>query len=71
LSVTDDLQVRILRELTSPASFRWNVRESYASIGKKLGVDAETVRKRVKRARERGFLQSWRLIPNPDALGEE
>lgn len=71
LPVTDDLQVRILRELTSPASFRWDIRESYASIGKKLGVDAETVRKRVKRAREHGFLQSWRLIPNPDVLGQE
>ncbi|MGQ0797480.1 MAG: AsnC family transcriptional regulator [Methanobacteriota archaeon] len=71
MPVTDDLQVRIIRELMSPTSFRWDVRESYASIGKKLGVDAETVRKRVKRAQGLGFLQSWRLLPNPDVLGCE
>jgi DNA-binding Lrp family transcriptional regulator len=60
-----------MRELASPASFRWDIRESYASIGKKLGVDAETVRKKVKRAQELGFLERWRLIPNPDVLGRE
>ncbi len=67
----DDLEIRIMKELTSPLSFRWNIRESYASFAEKLGVDEETVRRRVKRARESGFLKGWKLFLNPHLIGFE
>ena len=67
----DDLEIRIMKELTSPLSFRWNIRESYASFAEKLGVDEETVRRRVKRARESGFLKGWKLFLNPNLIGFE
>ena len=41
------------------------MRESYSNISRKLGVDEETVRMRVNRARERGFLPVWRVMVNP------
>jgi DNA-binding Lrp family transcriptional regulator len=65
----DELDVRILRELGSPASPQWNVRESYATIGRKLGVDEETVRKRVIRAKKFGSLPPWLMKANPRLIG--
>lgn len=47
------------------SSPKWNVRESYSNISRKLGVDEETVRMRVNRAKERGFLPAWRVMVNP------
>ena len=67
----DDLDVRIIKELGSPSSPQWNVRESYSNISRKLGVDEETVRMRVKRAKERGFLPAWRMMVNPRLIGCE
>ncbi len=61
--------MRIIRELGSPASPPWNVRLSYAEISRKLGVDEETIRLRVKRARERGAFPTWQLMINPRLLG--
>ncbi len=61
--------MRIIRELGSPASPPWNVRLSYADISRKLGVDEETIRLRVKRARERGVFPTWQLMINPRILG--
>ena len=71
MSDLDDLQIRIMKELSSPRSFRWDIRESYASIAEKIGVDEETVRRRVKRARESGFLKGWKLFLNPHLIGLE
>jgi DNA-binding Lrp family transcriptional regulator len=67
----DDLDTRIIRELGSPSSPQWNVRESYSRIAGKLGVDEETVRRRLKRAKESGWLPRWRMIVNPHLLGLE
>jgi DNA-binding Lrp family transcriptional regulator len=64
----DDLDVRIMKELGSPSSVQWNVRESYASIAKRVGVDEETVRRRLKRAEERGVLPGWRMMMNPHVI---
>ncbi len=61
----DDLDVRIFRELGSPSSLQWNVRETYSSIARRIGVDEETVRRRVKRAEKLGSLAGWRMMPNP------
>ena len=68
-SATKDLDIRILRELTSPSSFQWNFRESYSAIAKRLAADAETVRVTLKRSVELGMIQEWRLILNPGILG--
>jgi DNA-binding Lrp family transcriptional regulator len=47
---------------------RWNVRRSYVEVARNLGVDEETVRNRLKRLKESGFLVGWRLLPNPSSL---
>ena len=48
---------------------RWNARKSYADVARKLGVDEETVRNRLRRMRESGLLLGWCLFPNPALLG--
>jgi DNA-binding Lrp family transcriptional regulator len=67
----DDLDVRIFREFNGPGSPQWNVRESFSTIARRLGVDEETVRLRVLRLRERGAISSWRIAVNPRLLGCE
>jgi hypothetical protein len=64
-----NLETRILRELTSPSSFQWNFRESYAAMGRRLGADEETVRATLGRSVRMGLVQKWRLILNPELLG--
>jgi DNA-binding Lrp family transcriptional regulator len=58
----------LMRELWG-SPIQWNTKKSYLEVAKKLGVDEETVRNRVKRLRETGFLLGWRLVPNPMLLG--
>lgn len=60
----------LMREMWGSPS-RWNVRKSYADVAAKLGIDEETVRNRLKRMREGGFLLGWRLFPNPRLLDRE
>lgn len=66
---TIELTVSIMRELSITPS-HWNVKRSY-SVAKKLGVDEETVRSRVKSLRNTGFLLGWRLILNAKLRGRE
>ncbi len=47
----------------------WSQKKTYVEIARKLGVDEETVRNRVKFLRDSGFLLGWRLLPNPALLG--
>ncbi len=61
----DDLDMKIIKELGGSRPPLWNVRESYSNISKRLGVDEETVRMRVIRAKERGFLPAWLVMVNP------
>ncbi len=68
---SDDLSLKILRELTSPNLMNWEHRQSYAALGRRFGVDEETVRNRIKRLADSGFLEGWRLIINPRLLGLE
>src|SRR5438128_824710 len=65
----DTLDLRITREIGTPRSTQWNVRESYASIAKRVGVDEETVRKRIKRQEKLGILQGWRAAIHPNLIG--
>lgn len=65
----DDLDIQILADLGSPSLPQWNVRRSYAELAKRLGVNQETVRLRVKRARDRGYMPTWRIRFNPRLIG--
>jgi DNA-binding Lrp family transcriptional regulator len=47
----------------------WSQKKTYVEIARKLGVDEETVRNRVKFLKESGFLLGWKLLPNPALLG--
>lgn len=49
----------------------WNVRKTHADVARKLGIDEETVRNRIKYLKDSGFLLGWRLLPNPALLGRE
>jgi len=65
----DELDVRILRELlqgqaTSPLDP--DFRKSFGAIGRKLGVDRDTVRNRIRRFHTSGFIRGWRTIVNPN-----
>ncbi|MGA2665344.1 MAG: AsnC family transcriptional regulator [Nitrososphaerales archaeon] len=48
---------------------RWNARKSYADVARKLGIDEQTVRNRLRRMRESGHLLGWCVFPNPTLLG--
>ncbi len=65
----DDLDVRIFKELGNPDSLQWNVRETYSSIAKRLGVGEETVRRRLKRAEHFGPLHNWKTMITPRLIG--
>jgi DNA-binding Lrp family transcriptional regulator len=65
----DEIDVRILKEFGSPSSPQWNVRESYATVADRVGVDEETVRKRILRMRQMGSFPMWLMKPNPYLLG--
>ncbi len=67
----DDLDIRIIRALASPASFQWDVRISYARVAEGLEVDEETVRNRLRRMNDAKFLLGWQLVINPVLLGRE
>jgi DNA-binding Lrp family transcriptional regulator len=67
----DDLDIRIVKALASPASFQWDPRISFANVAKRLDIDEETVRNRLKRMQEAGFLQGWQLILNPKLLDRQ
>ena len=68
LSGLDQEYSALMRELWGSPG-RWNVRRSYADVARKLGVDEETVRNRLKRLRGSGLLVGWRLVPNPSLFG--
>lgn len=67
----DDLDIKIIKAMSSPNSFQWDVRISNANVAKGLSVDEETVRNRLRNMSEVGFLQGWQLSLNPILLGRE
>lgn len=58
----------LMRELWGSPGL-WSQKKTYVEIARKLGVDEETVRNRVKFLKESGFLLGWKLLPNPALLG--
>jgi DNA-binding Lrp family transcriptional regulator len=59
-----------MRELWGSPSL-WNEKRTQVQIARKLGIDEETVRNRIKFLRESGFLLGWRLLPNPSLIDRE
>lgn len=65
----DALDNRIIRELGSHQLARyWNIRESYSNIARRNGASEDTIRRRVKRAEERGLIQGWRTVVHPNTI---
>jgi DNA-binding Lrp family transcriptional regulator len=70
----DSLDIGILREtlaseVTSPLD--QNPRKSYSAISRKLKVDENTVRNRIRKLRESGFLRGWRIAINPNLIDQK
>jgi DNA-binding Lrp family transcriptional regulator len=66
--LADELDRGIVKELISPGSIRWDVREPFSRIAKRLSVDEETVRRRLARLREAGVIGKYVLFLNPRLL---
>jgi DNA-binding Lrp family transcriptional regulator len=49
----------------------WNEKKTYVEVARKLGVDEETVRNRIKFLKDSGFLRGWRLVPHPSLMDRE
>ena len=70
----DRLDIRLLGQLARGFTTfgpRTEVKGAYRRIAKNLGVDEDTIRKRVERLRTTGLFRGWRLIVNPRVLGVE
>jgi DNA-binding Lrp family transcriptional regulator len=68
----DSIDAGIIRELSGPdGSYQWNVRHSYSAIAHKLGVDEETIRRRVRSLWRQGYIRGSELVINPYLLGRE
>jgi DNA-binding Lrp family transcriptional regulator len=68
----DSVDVKLLRDFMQDSSdfgYQREVRKSFSSVAQKLHLDEDTVRKRVEKLRNDGFLQGWRLMINPVVLG--
>ncbi len=68
----DRLDVQILRELLQgPITLPLNpdFRRSFRSIARIVGVDEDTVRNRLSRLKESGFIEDWAIMLNPNLLG--
>jgi len=68
----DALDIKILRDLiqsraTSPLDP--DFRKSFSTIARNLGVDADTIRSRVRRLHQDGFVKDWHIIINPHLFG--
>jgi DNA-binding Lrp family transcriptional regulator len=73
----DKLDIRIMKELS-----RGNVRNtmllgtndlrtSFRSMSRSLGVDQGTVRNRIRKLKKSGLIRGWRLEVNPSLLGRK
>jgi DNA-binding Lrp family transcriptional regulator len=68
----DNLDVRVFRELwqgSVAAPLEPDIRRSYRSMARKLGVDEVTFRNRVRRFQQIGLLKGWLLAVNPTLFG--
>jgi DNA-binding Lrp family transcriptional regulator len=64
----DSLDVKMLREFVNDGSrypLQSDVRQSFSALAEKLKVDRKTVRFRIRKLQESGFLKGWFVFPNP------
>ncbi len=65
------MDVRVYREFfhgrTGPP-LGSDIRRSYRSVARKLGIDEVTIRNRIKRLQQSGFLKGWRVLVNPSLV---
>lgn len=65
------MDVRVYREFFHSRTglpLESDIRRSYRSVAKKLGIDEVTIRNRINRLQQSGFLKGWRVIVNPSLL---
>jgi DNA-binding Lrp family transcriptional regulator len=68
----DKLAVKIFRELVQnrgAVPLVTDLKTSFSRIAEKLGVNEVTVRKRIEKLHETGFLRGWSLLVHPHLLG--
>jgi DNA-binding Lrp family transcriptional regulator len=67
----DTLDIKILRELggSGPSGFLFDPRIPVRRIATKLGVNKDTVGRRMKRFRDIGLIQGWMAFANPSLFG--
>jgi len=67
----DRLDVRILRTLLQEPAYVLSpeVRKSFGAIARKVRADEGTVRNRIRKLHESGFIGDWRLTVNPRLTG--
>lgn len=67
----DTLDTKIIREFIQDgtAFATSDIRKSYRTVSRQLGVDEVTVRKRVSKMKHTGFLGRWNAFANPTLLG--
>ena len=63
MAKTDDLDLRILSELSTDASI------SVPKLSKKINVNASVVYSRIKRLIKRGLIKKFTIVVNDEALG--
>ena len=68
----DNVDIRIIGDLlqgTSSFGIPRGIRGSLKQISEKLGLDKDTVRKRIKKLQKAGVIQGWQIVCNPSLLG--
>ena len=68
----DLLDIKIFRELAQDKeaySLQFDIRKSLSSISKNLGIDEDTVRNRIEKFKQTGFLRGWTVLVNPNLIG--
>ena len=68
----DLLDIKIFRELAQDKeaySLQFDIRKSLSSISKNLGIDEDTVRNRIEKFKQTGFLRGWTVLVNPSLMG--
>ena len=68
----DRIDIKVLGQLSrgvSSVGFQPEVKGVYGRTADKLGLDVDTVRKRVARLESTGIIRGWQLVVNPNVLG--
>jgi len=64
----DNLDVRIFREFVQDRGaypLQSDIRQPVMKVATKLNIDVATVRNRIKKLHESGFMKDWYVFPNP------